>query len=52
MINSLLDSYEFLAPHEYSEKTIGIQAFLLRKAFSDINFSDVIEDSDKRSRQG
>jgi hypothetical protein len=41
-----------LATNEYSDKTIGIQAFLTRKSVGDINFSDIIDDSDKRQRQG
>ncbi|CAF1467510.1 unnamed protein product [Rotaria sp. Silwood1] len=49
---SLLDCYEFLASNEYSEKTIGIQAFVTRKSVCDINFSDIIDDSEKRNRQG
>jgi hypothetical protein len=41
-----------LAPNEYSEKTIGIQAFVLRKSVGDINFSDIIDESEKRSQKG
>jgi hypothetical protein len=41
-----------LAPNEYTENTIGIQAFLLRKSVGDINFSDIIDDSEKPNRQG
>ncbi|CAF1534675.1 unnamed protein product [Rotaria magnacalcarata] len=52
ILYSLLDCYEFLAPNEYSERTIGIQAFLTRKSVGDINFSDIIDDSEKRNRQG
>ncbi|CAM4894403.1 unnamed protein product [Rotaria socialis] len=52
VLYSLLDCYEFLAPHEYSDRTIGIQAFLTRKSVGDINFSDIIDDSEKRNRQG
>ncbi|CAF1010978.1 unnamed protein product [Adineta steineri] len=52
VINSLLDCYDFVATNEYSEKTIGIAAFLTRKSVGDINFSDIIDDSEKRSRPG
>ncbi|CAF2722281.1 unnamed protein product [Rotaria sp. Silwood2] len=52
VLYSLLDCYDFLASNEYSEKTIGIQAFVTRKSICDINFSDIIDDSEKRNRQG
>jgi hypothetical protein len=52
VINGLLDCYDFIAKNEYAEETIGIQAFLMRKGVGDINFSDLIDESEKRSRQG
>lgn len=41
-----------LAKNEYSEQTIGLLAFLTRKHVGDINFSELIDECDKRNRQG
>jgi hypothetical protein len=41
-----------LSPHEYPDKTIGLLAFLLRKAVGDINFSDILHKAEKLNQQG
>ncbi|CAF4018359.1 unnamed protein product [Rotaria magnacalcarata] len=51
IVNGLFESYNFLAPNEYSEKTLGLLAFLLRKSIGEINFSDIIDDAEKRYQQ-
>ena len=51
-VQSLLDCYNFFAPHEYSEKTFGILAFLLRKSVGTINFSDIIHAVQKQNERG
>jgi hypothetical protein len=41
-----------LSSHEYSDKTIGLLAFLLRKTVGDINFSDILHQAEKFNQQG
>jgi hypothetical protein len=40
-----------LSPHEYSDKTIGLLAFLLRKRVGDINFSDIFDKAEEYDDQ-
>ncbi|CAF4585095.1 unnamed protein product [Rotaria socialis] len=48
IVNGLFECYNFLSPNEYSEKTLGLLAFLLRKSVGEINFSDIIDEAEKR----
>lgn len=55
VVHGLLDCYDILAKNEYSEETIGIQAFFTRKHVgndNNNNFSDLIDESYKRCQQG
>jgi hypothetical protein len=49
--NGLFHCYEFISPNEYSEKTIGLHAFLTRPV-GDINFSDIIDEVEKHGQAG
>jgi hypothetical protein len=40
-----------LSPHEYSDKIIGLPAFLLRKGVGDINFSDILHEAEEYNDQ-
>ncbi|UJR22444.1 hypothetical protein I4U23_025504 [Adineta vaga] len=39
----LFECYAFLAPNEYSEKTFGLLAFLVRSSVGEINFSSIMD---------
>ncbi|CAF1106330.1 unnamed protein product [Rotaria sp. Silwood1] len=52
IINGLFECYNFLLPNEYSNKTLGLLAFLLRKSVGEINFSDIMNEVEKRYQQG
>ncbi|CAF1180582.1 unnamed protein product [Adineta steineri] len=47
----LFDCYSFLAPNEYSNKTFGLLAFLLRNSVGEINFSYIIDEAEKKSQR-
>ncbi|CAF1016883.1 unnamed protein product [Adineta steineri] len=47
----LFDCYNFLAPNEYSNKTFGLLAFLLRNSVGEINFSYIIDEAEKKSQR-
>jgi hypothetical protein len=49
-LSGILDCCHFLATNEYSDETIGVDAVLTRRAVGEINFSDVVELSERRSR--
>jgi len=46
----LYECYNFLTNNEYSDKTIGLFAFILRKSVGDINFSYIINEIEKRNQ--
>ena len=50
--DNLLDCYKFISPNEYSEKTVGLLAFLTRPSVGEINFSDVIGEVEKHGQAG
>ncbi|CAF1076007.1 unnamed protein product [Adineta steineri] len=47
----LFDCYSFLAPNEYSNKTFGLLAFLLRNSVGEINFSSILDEAEKKSQR-
>ena len=49
-LSGILDCCHFLATNEYSEETIGFDAVLTRRDVGEINFSDVVDVSERRSR--
>ncbi|CAF0805019.1 unnamed protein product [Rotaria sordida] len=51
IITGLFECYNFLSPNEYSNKTLGLLAFLIRKSVGEINFSDIMDEVDKRYQQ-
>ncbi|CAF3556939.1 unnamed protein product [Adineta steineri] len=50
--SGLFDCYNFLAPNEYSNKTFGLLAFLLRNSVGEINFSSILDEAEKNNEKG
>ncbi|CAF0767400.1 unnamed protein product [Adineta ricciae] len=50
--SGLFDCYEFLAPNEYSEKTFGLLAWLVRNSVGEINFSSIMDEVERRGQHG
>ncbi|CAF1038256.1 unnamed protein product [Adineta ricciae] len=48
----LFQCYEFLAPNEYSDKTFGLLAFLIRNSVGEINFSSIMDEIERRTQSG
>ncbi|CAF0767381.1 unnamed protein product [Adineta ricciae] len=48
----LFQCYEFLAPNEYSDKTFGLLAFLVRNSVGEINFSSIMDEIERRTQSG
>ncbi|UJR22445.1 hypothetical protein I4U23_025505 [Adineta vaga] len=50
--SGLFECYQFLSPNEYSEKTFGLLAFLVRSSVGEINFSPIMDEVEKRNQSG
>ncbi|CAF1076025.1 unnamed protein product [Adineta steineri] len=50
--SGLFECYNFLAPNEYSNKTFGLLAFLLRNSVGEINFSSILDEAEKNNEKG
>ncbi|CAF1038276.1 unnamed protein product [Adineta ricciae] len=49
--SGLFNCYEFLAPNEYSERTFGVLAWLVRNSVGEINFSSIIDEVERRGQR-